>query len=1078
MTLQILDGPTTPEAGLLREPVCALVVVEADLGEMGPTIEALTAGPRRPDSVVLVESRPVGEALADPESPTAAVADILRSRGIQDVRTLAVAPSGRSATSTLTLAAHAAAAGAPGPIGLAGGATPPDAVIQWLWLLGPGTRPEAATLDRLLAATADFGAVGIVGPKLLQEGSPRTFVELGRQVTRTGLPVARPAYGDPDQGQFDDRRDVLAVAAPGMLVRAGLFAELGGFDDRFDDYGAELDLCWRARETGWRVVVAPGAVVRLATAEGPIERGAADPRGRDHNRRSARQVALAHVHFVARPFVALWVALSSVVAGLCLLLVKRPGLAWARLVDAAVILWPRRSAFRRRGRRRDRHTVGALFTTPTTANKRIVEAIADAVTLHRARLDTPDAGDALESGPVADESVSLHVAPRSLAHRMATHPGVLAVLAAALVSAVAWREALTQGILSATTTGLGGGELRSVSTDASGLWHAFSDAWHGAGLGNSVDPGPYLAIVAGATWITEHLPYVGSGRSPVAATIGWLLLLAAPAATATAYLAGRVVTRASWPRALVALAWGTSGVLVGALAQGRLTVTLAHILIPLVFAGFALTVSSRGTFTAACATALAGAALAALVPATLPILIAAALIATAVTRGARLRALMVAVGPIALLGPWVLRFVDDWRLVLSGPGLMSTDRATAPPWQMVLGQPESTGGRFVWLTAPVVALAVFAVARHSGSLRRIVALLGCATLALVGLAAGLAAPRVFLGSATTGPGTSAVATVWPGVGLQLYYAALLAMVLTGSVGMGSWLRPTSSRGRRSTAVLAVGVLGLAVSTSAVLAARRGLGELVDVGRDTMPAVAVDQSTGPAATRLLLVSPGSFVVDYQLVGQEPGELLRDLDRTDQVTDPGVRSAVALLMAGSPTGSYAVHDALTAQAVGFVAVPSSATAVTRVLDATPGLTRLGAPDGRILWRVDPIPGAQGPIGPSRARIVDAAGSVLTTVPTDGPHGAARDEVAAGPAGRRLVVAEPPEWAAHATVTYAGRVLSAASGGGQPAYALPTTAGTLTIELAPEHARWRRLQGVLVALVAFLAIPFGTRRSRRTR
>ena len=46
------------------------------------------------------------------------------------------------------------------------------------------------------------------------------------------------------------------------------------------------------------------------------------------------------------------------------------------------------------------------------------------------------------------------------------------------------------GALSASHTGLAGGELRPVTTDSSGLWHAFRDAWHGAGLGTGVESGP------------------------------------------------------------------------------------------------------------------------------------------------------------------------------------------------------------------------------------------------------------------------------------------------------------------------------------------------------------------------------------------------------------------------------------------------------------------------------------------------------------------------------------------------------------------------------------------------------------
>ena len=49
-------------------------------------------------------------------------------------------------------------------------------------------------------------------------------------------------------------------------------------------------------------------------------------------------------------------------------------------------------------------------------------------------------------------------------------------------------------------------------------------------------------------------------------------------------------------------------------------------------------------------------------------------------------------------------------------------------------------------------------------------------------------------------------------------------------------------------------------------------------------------------------------------------------------------------------------------------------------------------------------------------------------------------------------------------------------QPTYVVPATAGTLRVDVHPTRPWWRRGQGALLALVVFLALPFGRRRSRR--
>ena len=57
-------------------------------------------------------------------------------------------------------------------------------------------------------------------------------------------------------------RDVFVAPGGCILVRADLFAELGGFDAGIVAMGEDLDLSWRCQVAGSRVVVAPDARVR------------------------------------------------------------------------------------------------------------------------------------------------------------------------------------------------------------------------------------------------------------------------------------------------------------------------------------------------------------------------------------------------------------------------------------------------------------------------------------------------------------------------------------------------------------------------------------------------------------------------------------------------------------------------------------------------------------------------------------------------------------------------------------------------------------------------------------------------
>ncbi|MEI2732868.1 MAG: glycosyltransferase [Dermatophilaceae bacterium] len=954
---------------------------------------------------------------------------------------------------------------------------------EWLWLLHDDTAADPTALERLVGAVRRSPSVGIAGPKVVQWDNPRLLVEAGHQLTRAGRRVSAPAVGEPDQGQYDTRTDVLAVGTAGMLVRRDVFESVGGFDRDFGQFGSDLDLGWRAQLAGHRVVVVPAARIREASAmyAGDRRGGPDAAAARRAQRQAARRVALTRCSPLLLPFLSVWLVVSALASALLLLLLKRPRHAWAELADLSALGHPVanvKARWRFRGkarlRRRDLQT---LFVTTGEATRHTLDRVHDALTPEWARRVEPTPIGPVETGPVAEEAEELASLPASLAERVVKNPGVLAVLAATAVSLVGWRDALRDGVLDARGVGLSGGQLHSVATDSAGLWHAFRDSWHGAGWGSGSESGPYLAILAILTWLGERLPYVAQGRSSAAVTLSLVLLVGMPLATASAYISGRVLTLARWPRGLIALAWGASGVAAAAVAQGRVTVVLAHVLLPLVAAGMVKLSSRAGTFTAAFATALGAALLAAVVPlfGALVALVAALLLAVGPGIARRARALVVFVLPAALLGPSVLR-LSDLPTLLSGPGLID-DGSTAdiPLWQVALGQLSGASLSLSIGGAVVLLAGILGLARRASSRRRALALTGLAGLVLLGLAGAYAAPRVAVGDVQ-----GVVATPWPGLGVQILGLALGAAALVGSAGRGSILRGPGWGPARLGGLVGVAVLAVAILAGSGLRAARGLTDELAVGQDALPAVAVDQARGALANRLLLLLPSPDRMDYELVGSEPGTLLRDLDRVDPVTDPGLAAIVSTLAGGIRDGGGTPGERLADLGVGFVAVRAEAdNPIIRTLDATAGLTRLGSTEGQILWRVQSRGGsATEAVPPARVRVVDAAGTAVEAVATVGPHGAVDAALPVGGPGRLVVFAESPDWASRARVTFDGQALAPLPGGGTPAYALPPRAGQLQVDLPPVHARWFLAQLALVAFVVFMAIPFGNRRSRRPR
>ncbi|KRB48034.1 family 2 glycosyl transferase [Terrabacter sp. Root181] len=964
-----------------------------------------------------------------------------------------------------------------------------DASTSWVWVLHDDTVPRGNALAQLLQAGLRSKSVGVAGPKIVDWDDPRRLVEMGIQITRTGRRLASPVRGEADQGQYDHRADVLAVSTSGMLVRRSAYDDIGGFDTAFVEHGADLDFGWRAQLAGHRVIVVPGAVVRDASAGIDGERpGVARPRELERRgRRAARQVTLARCSPLAAPFLAVWMALSAVVSSLTLLVAKRPRQAWRELTDVGALLHPVATLGARwRGRRTKRlrrDHLGTLFVAPAVAARTTIDHIQDAITPERTRARR-EAAVTTETGPVAEDSESLDHLPASLPRRIVTHPGFLAVFAVLVATTVAWRDAIRAGALSPTNAGVAGGELRPLTTDASGLWHAFRDAWHGAGLGTGAESGPHLAVLSALTWLAERVPGVAESRSSAGVTLAWLLFLTPVLATWSAYLAGRVVTSSRPARALAALAWGTAGVAATGISQGRVGVAVVHVLLPFVLAGYCLAARRDGTFTATFATALATAVLGAFAPPLLALSVVAALLLLVLGPGLRrARALVLLVVPTALLGPWVARFVEDPRLLLSGPGLVTTSEARGP-WGVlahVLGEPGATTWA-MWLWAPLVLLGIVGFATRGRSRAESVGLLAGGLLALVGLACALVSERVVLGSAETGVGRSAAAHLWAGVGIQLWLAGLLVGVLAGSRPVLASLRRPGRRWGFAAAVAAATLAVVPVLAGAAAWGFQGIGRTLSVGQATLPAVALEQGSGPLGNRLLLLRPSDDVVDFVLAGQEPGEVLRDLDRTPDADDAPLVDAVANLVGGRGADSLD-STALARLGVGFVQVRATAdSALARRLDSSEGLSRLGTSERGILWKVQPLPAADGgapATAPSRARLVDGDGALLRVVPTSGPHAAVSTTLpaaTAGSAARFVVLAEPAEWSQQALVTFDGRELPPVAGAAQPTYAVPATSGDLEIDLAAAQPWWRLGQGLLLGFVVFMAVPFGNRRSRR--
>ena len=64
-----------------------------------------------------------------------------------------------------------------------------------------------------------------------------------------------------DRGQYDTVIDVFWATGACLLIRSELYNQVGGLDDEFFAHMEEIDLCWRLRSRGFRIVCIPQSTV-------------------------------------------------------------------------------------------------------------------------------------------------------------------------------------------------------------------------------------------------------------------------------------------------------------------------------------------------------------------------------------------------------------------------------------------------------------------------------------------------------------------------------------------------------------------------------------------------------------------------------------------------------------------------------------------------------------------------------------------------------------------------------------------------------------------------------------------------
>ncbi|WP_236244997.1 glycosyltransferase [Streptomyces sp. CC210A] len=930
--------------------------------------------------------------------------------------------------------------------------------VQWLWLLHDDCAPDPDALAELLRVADSDAYAAVVGPKLRGWYDKKQLLEVGFTIARSGRRWTGLDRREQDQGQHDQIRPVLSVSTAGMLIRRDVFEELGGFDRRLPLMRDDVDLCWRVHAAGHRVLVAPDAVLRHAEAASRerrtvdcVGRTASNPHRVD--KAGAVYTLLANTRGLALPYVFVRLVLGTLLRTLAYLVGKAPVQAVDEVMGLfAVLLRPERIIAARRARAVDSvdpAELRPLFPPPGATVRAAVEQVAS----HFVGRDTDSGGSrhgAVESGPGGDDADYLEVEQFARLKKIGRKPGPVLFALLLVVSLVACRGLFGGGSLA-------GGALLPVPDTVGDLWGRYADAWHPLGTGGTQSAPPYLALLAALSGLF-------AGSTALALTV--LLVCSVPLAGVTAYFASRSLVESRVLRAWGAVAYAFLPAATGALATGRLGTAVLAVLLPLM-ARAAVSAyglrdggpgAPRGSWRATWAYTFLLTFTMAFTPLVWPLAVVLGIAALVLRRdditAYGLRLLAVAGTPLLVLAPWSLDLLTHPAAFLTEAG---AELATGPAGPLDLlgaspGGPRTVGG-LVLIGVVLAALGALLRSERQFAVRTAWA------VALTGLLAAVL---------TNGSGGRAAG--WAGPATLVYGIALLTSGVVGAEGARSRVAAQSFGWRQPVAALVAlaAAVGPLVSAAAWMISGAA-GPLERRDPTQVPAFVAEESiTRDQPRTLVLDGPSAAQVDYALV-RGSGVRLGDAELTAASGgDPRLDEVVAHLVAGSGADQTAE---LSGFAIRYVLVRDGAPrTMSRVLDATPGLSRLSQRDGSALWRVDRQV-ARAVIVPGADERAEAAAETLPVA--SGPV-EAHTEIPAGGAGRVLRIADRADDGWQATLD--GKPLEKTTvDGWAQGFALPAQGGRLdlTYETPVSRTAWLWAQCALAVVLLVLALP-GRRRT----
>lgn len=132
---------------------------------------------------------------------------------------------------------------------------------KYVLLLNNDTVVDKNFLGELIEVGENDEKIGMMGSKIMYYDRPKIIWSAGGSVSRIFKKVKNIGINKEDGSNYSVSREFEYLSGCSLLIRSDLIKKIGGFDDIFFTYFDETDLCFRAREKGYKLLFVPKSII-------------------------------------------------------------------------------------------------------------------------------------------------------------------------------------------------------------------------------------------------------------------------------------------------------------------------------------------------------------------------------------------------------------------------------------------------------------------------------------------------------------------------------------------------------------------------------------------------------------------------------------------------------------------------------------------------------------------------------------------------------------------------------------------------------------------------------------------------